>query len=221
VLGNHLITYGKRLMTQPVPTRERIVRAARRLFAERGYRGTSVGDIEAAAGLSPRSGALYKHFPSKRAVLEAVMAEHTEAVERIRGQLELMPLGDLRAELTLIARWSLAELRREHELTRIVMKEGDRFPELAAAFRDAIVVRGHRAAAEWVAAYTARHGVEAVDAQAFGSLVVDALVGYTLEELLFGPHPTGVDEDRFIAAWVQATEATVKSLIEERSPAHV
>jgi AcrR family transcriptional regulator len=208
-------------MTHPVPTRERIVRAARRLFAEHGYRGTSVGDIEAAAGLSPRSGALYKHFPSKQAVLEAVVAEHTEVVERIRSQLQLMPLGDLRAELTLIARWSLAELRREHELTRIVMKEGDRFPELAATFRDAIVVRGHRAASEWVAEYAARHGVQVEDPEALGSLVIDSLVGYTLEELLFGPsHPTGVDEDRFIAAWVQATEATVNSLIEERSPAH-
>src|SRR5947208_594273 len=91
---------------------------------------------------------------------------------------------------------------------------------IVRAARRLFVVRGHRAAAEWVAAYTARHGVQAVDAQAFGSLVVDALVGYTLEELLFGPHPTGVDEDRFIAVWVQATEATVKSLIEERSPAH-
>ena len=52
------------MTTETQPTRERILLAARRLFAEQGYKGTSVGEIEAAAGLSPRAGALYKHFPS-------------------------------------------------------------------------------------------------------------------------------------------------------------
>src|SRR2546421_9024600 len=38
-------------------TRARILDAAMALFAERGYQGTTVGDIEQAAGLAPRSGA--------------------------------------------------------------------------------------------------------------------------------------------------------------------
>ncbi|MDQ4041170.1 MAG: TetR/AcrR family transcriptional regulator [Actinomycetota bacterium] len=202
------------------PTRERIVAAARQLIAQRGYRGTSVGDIEAAAGLSPRSGALYKHFPSKRAVLEAVMAQHADVVDEMRAQIAVLPLGDLRAELTLIARWGIAELRREHELTRIVMKEGDRFPELAATFRAAIVDRGHRMAAEWVESFAARRGARVQDPAAAGALLTDSLVGFTLQELLFGPAPGGVDEDRFVAAWVEGAVALVERLVEERSPAH-
>jgi AcrR family transcriptional regulator len=206
--------------SSPAPTRERILTAARRLFAEQGYKGTSVGEIEAAAGLSPRSGALYKHFPSKQAVLAAVIAQHTSVVEEMRSQLELMPLGDLRAELTLTARWGLAELRREHELTRIVMKEGERFPEIAAAFRDSIVLPGHRMTAEWIARFVEREGGHVEDPDAFASVTTDSLVGYTLQEVLFGPAPAGVDEERFLAAWVDATEATVRSLIEQRSKAH-
>jgi AcrR family transcriptional regulator len=204
----------------PAPTRERIVTAARRLFAARGYHGTSVGEIESAAGLSPRSGALYKHFPSKKAVLEAVMAQHTAAVEEMRTQLELMPLGDLRAELMLTARWGLTELRREHELTRIVMKEGDRFPEIADAFREAIVVRGHHMAVEWLVRHVEREGGRVEDPDAFASVTTDALVGYTLQELLFGPAPAGVDDERFLAAWVETAHAMVRTLIDERSPAH-
>jgi len=196
------------------------VAAARRLFAERGYRGTSVGDIEAAAGLSPRSGALYKHFESKRAVLEAVMGEHSAAVDAMRAQTALMPLGDMRAELTLTARWGLAELRREHELTRIVMKEGDRFPELAATFREAIVDSGHRLAVEWLERHVAARGGRARDAEAAASVLTDALVGYTLQELLFGPAPAGVGEERFLAAWVDAAVALIESLVEERSTVH-
>src|SRR3954469_8586012 len=148
---------------QPTPTRERILAAARRLFAEEGYKGTSVGEIEAAAGLSPRAGALYKHFPSKQAVLTAVIAQHSDVVEAMSSRLELMPPGNLRAELMLTARWGLAELRREHELTRIVMKEGDRFPEIARAFREAIVMRGHRMTAEWLERYVRSAGGTVTD----------------------------------------------------------
>jgi AcrR family transcriptional regulator len=209
------------MTTETPPTRERILLAARRLFAEQGYKGTSVGEIEAAAGLSPRSGALYKHFPSKQAVLAAVIAQHTDVVEEMRTQLELAPQGDLRAELMLTARWGLAELRREHELTRIVMKEGERFPEIAEAFREAIVMRGHRMAAEWIARFVEREGGLIDDPDAFASVTTDSLVGYTLQEVLFGPAPAGVDEERFLAAWVEGTHAMVRSLIDQRSPSHV
>jgi AcrR family transcriptional regulator len=208
-------------MTEPpTPTRERLLAAARRMFAEQGYNGTSVGEIEAAAGLSPRSGALYKHFPSKQAVLAAVMAQHTDVVEEMRRQLEVMPLGDLRTELTLVARWGLAELRREHELTRIVMKEGDRFPEMAETFRQAIVLRGHRMTAEWVTRYVESEGGRVQDPDAIASVLTDSLVGYTLQEVLFGPAPAGVGEEAFVAAWVEMTVAAVRSLIEERSQTH-
>ena len=43
-------------------TRERLMTAAIELFAERGFEGASVGEIERSAGLAPRSGALYQHF---------------------------------------------------------------------------------------------------------------------------------------------------------------
>src|SRR4051812_32421422 len=203
--------------TTTVPTRDRILQVARRLFAERGYRGTSVGDIEAAAGLAPRAGGFYKHFASKEAVLRAVMAEHAVEVDAFDARLPLLDLGDLRAEVTLIGRWGLAELRREHELTRIVMKEGDRFPELRTAFRELIVMRGHGLATAWIKARAERLGAHVEDPEALGSVVVDALVGYTLEEVLVGPSPAGIDDERFLAAWVTTTTTLIRTVIDERS----
>ncbi|HET7014110.1 MAG TPA: TetR family transcriptional regulator, partial [Streptosporangiaceae bacterium] len=47
----------------PAETRERLLAAAAEVFAERGYDGTRVADIAAAAGVS--NGALYAHFGSK------------------------------------------------------------------------------------------------------------------------------------------------------------
>ena len=142
------------------PTRERILAAALRLFAERGYSATSVGEIEAAAGLSPRSGALYKHFPSKRALLEAAFEERIAAIEAFQDQLrDFGPLGDLRAELTLTARWGLAELERERELALSVMKEGERLPAFKEAFQAAIVRPGHELSVEVLRRYSTSHDV--------------------------------------------------------------
>lgn len=50
--------------------RDEILDAAARLFAERGYSGTGVDDIGAAVGITGPS--VYKHFPSKDAILVAI-----------------------------------------------------------------------------------------------------------------------------------------------------
>jgi AcrR family transcriptional regulator len=52
-------------------TRERLLRAARGLFGERGYDGTSIGAVLDASGVA--RGALYHHFPSKEALFDAVL----------------------------------------------------------------------------------------------------------------------------------------------------
>ena len=64
--------------TTPGVTRRRILDEAVRLFATRGYDATSVADIQTACGLNPGSGALYKHFPSKAALLEAAVHDNLE-----------------------------------------------------------------------------------------------------------------------------------------------
>ena len=58
---------------QATRSRERLVEAATRLFAERGYRDTSVQAIAEAAGIS--RGSIFWHFGSKDGLLSAVAEE--------------------------------------------------------------------------------------------------------------------------------------------------
>ncbi|MCH9710302.1 MAG: TetR/AcrR family transcriptional regulator [Actinomycetia bacterium] len=51
-------------------TRQAIERSARKLFAEKGFHGTTLSDITAAAGKSPA--AFYRYFTDKEALLEAL-----------------------------------------------------------------------------------------------------------------------------------------------------
>src|SRR4030081_778705 len=110
-------------------TRQRIVDAAVDLFARQGYARTTVGQIEAAAGLTARAGGFYKHFPSKEAVLEGALEQETEGVDAVVAGLQDSPLGDSPAELRLLARVTMHELDSERDLLRIVMKDGEQFPD--------------------------------------------------------------------------------------------
>src|SRR5436853_4170445 len=132
------------------PTRQRIVEAAVELFAGQGFARTTVGQIESAAGLTPRAGGFYKHFPSKSAVLEEALQARTERVDRVIAGLDDGPLGDPRAELTLLGRVAMRELDAEGDLLRIVMKEGDQFPDLRREFFARFPRRGYGAALTWL-----------------------------------------------------------------------
>jgi TetR/AcrR family transcriptional regulator, repressor for uid operon len=59
----------------------RIVDAARACFLRSGFHGASMGDICAEAGMSP--GALYRYFPSKESLIEAICAADREEDAKI------------------------------------------------------------------------------------------------------------------------------------------
>jgi AcrR family transcriptional regulator len=68
-------------------TREAILRAAQRQFADRGYRGASLASIAEEAGISEPG--LVHHFSSKPALLQAVLARRDDE----DGRLFLESLG--------------------------------------------------------------------------------------------------------------------------------
>jgi AcrR family transcriptional regulator len=62
-------------------TTERLQASARRLFAEKGYAATSLGDIVADAGLT--KGAIYHHFAGKEEVFKDVFEREQRALVRV------------------------------------------------------------------------------------------------------------------------------------------
>src|SRR5882757_8238553 len=110
-------------MTAPAPTRERLVTEAMRLFSTKGFEATSVSQIEAAAGLAAGSGALYRHFKSKDALLAAGIdrqLDRRRAMHDIRALFA--GLGDLHAELTVLGRYLLTVVDEELELLQIAAR---------------------------------------------------------------------------------------------------
>lgn len=72
--------------------RQRIIDAACRLFAERGYRGTATRDIAEVSGLAERT--LFRHFPSKAALFrEAVIAPVQQFIQAFAARWSERPRG--------------------------------------------------------------------------------------------------------------------------------
>lgn len=68
------------------PTRERLVDAAERLFAERGIDGVSLAEITKAAG-SRNTGAVHHHFGGREELLAEIVAEHRGRLDVRREEL--------------------------------------------------------------------------------------------------------------------------------------
>jgi AcrR family transcriptional regulator len=75
--------------TQKAATRQRVLAAARQLFATQGYDGATVRQIALLAGVSV--GSVFTNFASKAEILSAVMAERLDALyaelDRVTPQL--------------------------------------------------------------------------------------------------------------------------------------
>jgi AcrR family transcriptional regulator len=194
-------------------TSARILDAAMGLFAERGYRGTSVGEIERAAGLAPRSGALYQHFKNKEDVLEQAIERHLEAIDDLGSALEMLPLGDLRAELTLLARWNLASLDRRAPLTRFVYREGDRLPaKLREKLYNRLVERPYSQVVTWLRGRFEDADAGEPDLHALALIIIEPMSSYRSIQQLFDRVPGGVDDERFIGTWVEVCLAYARSV---------
>ncbi len=105
-----------------------ILSAAERLFAERGFDGTSLGDIAAAAGLSRGTPSYF--FASKerlyRAVLERVFAERQAATLEAFGALTAWAVqgrGSLAAALKKAVEGYLAFLIERPQFVRLLQRE--------------------------------------------------------------------------------------------------
>lgn len=186
--------HSQHLMT--LSSRERLLVAAMELFASQGYRRTTVGEVEDRAGFTPRGGALYKHFASKHALLEAGIERHVERISMLRRAALALPLGDDEVDLVLLLRSFLVELDEERAITAILEKEGERFPELRDRFYERVIEPGLRDTATLVEVITG--GGDAWDAETIATIVIGALVNHRRNEWTFGAAPLGVSDERLI-----------------------
>jgi AcrR family transcriptional regulator len=184
--------------------KQELARQAARLFAQKGYHGTSMGDLAEAMGV--QKGSLYAHLEGKEDLLYETMREGASAfhgvldaipetlpaTEKIRlalrGHLRLVA-GQLDVATVFVQEWKylqgarleeiVGERRRYEERIRELFCEGREHAELRSDLDEGAAALLFLSAANW--AYTwLREGAD-TDALAdrFYALLVDGMRGYS------------------------------------------
>ncbi|UQX11518.1 TetR/AcrR family transcriptional regulator [Candidatus Mycobacterium methanotrophicum] len=193
------------------PTRDRLVTEAMRLFGEQGYQATSITQIEAAAGLAPGSGALYHHFKSKEALLEAGIDRQLDRRRAMHDIRTLFAgLGDLRIELTMLGRYVLTVLDEETQLLQIAARTPpDQSPRLNNAY--AALIEGlYAEVADWIKGWVPKASDQ--DAKAIAVVGVDALLGKRATNTVFRLPETNLHDEHYIAEWTAMLAGRVEAL---------
>ncbi|HEX9598174.1 MAG TPA: TetR/AcrR family transcriptional regulator [Gaiellaceae bacterium] len=180
-----------------------LTRQAARLFAEKGYHGTSIGDLAEAMGV--QKGSLYAHIDSKADLLWEVardgaaafhagldtVPDELPATEKIRFALRahLRVIAEqLEIATVFIREWRyldgerreqfLGERRRYEERFRALFREGRELGGLRTDLDDATSTLLALSAANW--AYTwLRSGTDTDElADRFFALLLDGMRGY-------------------------------------------
>lgn len=101
-------------------TREAILEAAKRLFADKGYEATTMREIAAHAGISV--GAIFVHFRDKVALLVATMVDVID--QELEKAMSAFPQeADIRTQLMHIPRHFYGYYARDPRLVRVWLKE--------------------------------------------------------------------------------------------------
>jgi TetR/AcrR family transcriptional regulator, cholesterol catabolism regulator len=184
--------------------RSQLTREAARLFAERGYHGTSIGDLAKALGV--QKGSLYAHIESKQDLLYEAMREGAEAfhaaldaipddlrvTERIRLALRAhlrVVKEQLDVATVFVREWRylegeraaefLAERRRYEERFRALFREGREVGELRTDLDDQAAVLLVLSAANWAYTWLPPDAETDELADRFFAILVDGVRGYS------------------------------------------
>jgi AcrR family transcriptional regulator len=190
-------------------SRGRLVAAAARLFAERGYAATSVADIQQACGLTGGSGALYKHFASKRALLEAVVGLHVQAIRDSRDSFVEQVPDDLTAALRMIAAAVWAAMRRGRDALRVILRDLDAYPDLRDTVWAEVLAGTFGEFARWLRLAAGRGLVRVTDPEATSAVLLASLICYPVLGTLLDRPPGDIAAGRFLEAWIAHAAASL------------
>jgi AcrR family transcriptional regulator len=189
----------------PASGRERLLAAALKLFADKGYAATSVAAIQRASGLAPGSGALYKHFGSKRELLEAAVAHRIDSIVAARERYDVEEPRDVEQAVRTAGRLIWNNLRQSEDLLKVMLREPDELGDLDEQTWRVITDNAYQRFADELVASNRSGRTRIPDPEAAAAVAIGSLSYAATLRALTGRLPGNIDEDRYFEAWVNQT----------------
>ncbi|MBR0716632.1 TetR/AcrR family transcriptional regulator [Bradyrhizobium liaoningense] len=169
-------------------TRKIVFDIARHAFAANGFAATSTEELARGAGISTKT--LYRLFPNKAALFEAMVADrldrelsdvqlrgidHTDIEEGLRAAL--LACADIALDPDVVA------------LQRIVLQESAGFPDLAAAFYRNGIARTLAALARWLRVQVKRERIRLDNAEEAAGMLIGMVASAPQRAAIYGGVP--------------------------------
>jgi TetR/AcrR family transcriptional regulator, mexJK operon transcriptional repressor len=155
---------------------EELLDIAAQVFAERGFDGASVSEMAKRANAS--KGTYYSRYPSKEALLMAVMGRRVEGLEAELSSV-MGSSGDIEATLTEFASRVLTVVLSEQMLStyRVVTLEARRFPSLGKAYFENGVGKIVRFLSDYFSQISKAGKLKVEHPEMSAELFIDSIVG--------------------------------------------
>jgi AcrR family transcriptional regulator len=196
-----------RVPTADTSSRDRLLDTALALFASRGYAATSTAEIQKACGMSPGSGALYRHFRSKGDVLRAALRRGLDRMQTSPAWRQATTPAERLDTLATVAQAAQQTITDNADLMRLMLHEPDAARDMVdelwvrnLAFAHQIMGRAFQASAH-------EAGSEIDDPEAISAVLLSALSYMPLMQVLLGRAPADMDPDRFRDAWLRLSRS--------------
>ncbi|GAC1619185.1 MAG: TetR/AcrR family transcriptional regulator [Candidatus Elarobacter sp.] len=137
-----MLSTAQRVQAGVEETRGKILAAARELFERNGTRGTTTREVAERAGVNEAT--LFRHFGSKRALLDA-MREQACGVDQFRSFLAALAGGDFTADLRSIAYHIVDHMMNNRGMMCVSLAEEAARTDDAPEWRGPSQIHGHLA----------------------------------------------------------------------------
>lgn len=182
------------------PTRERILDAGLRTFAEKGFTGATTKEISMKAGVNEVT--LFRHFGSKEALFASVIQERSPLAE-IRGKVSVDTDAPVDELLESSARTVLAILKANRHLFMMILGDAWRVPKMRSAISEFGVEKGVEFVTELMATLIAAGKIREMDPRVAARSLIGMIQSYYITRyLLAGEEPERKEEERMIAGFV-------------------
>lgn len=190
--------------------RDRLLAEALKLFAAKGYSATSVADIQRASGLAPGSGALYKHFDSKRELLEAAVAHRIDSIVAAREQYDAGQPDSVEHAVRIAGQLIWSNLKQSEDLLKVMLREPEELGDLDDKTWQVITDNAYQRFADELTASNRSGRTHIPDPEAAAAVAIGSLSYAATLQALSGRLPGNIDEERYFEAWVSQTVSVLK-----------
>jgi AcrR family transcriptional regulator len=164
--------------------REQIIKGAMRIFADKGFRGTTTREI--AARLNISEALMFKYFPSKEALYRAIIAKRTDGSEEMFFPPEAVKAKDDRAVFRSIASYLIRKNTTDPTFMRLILYSALEGHDLSRMFFEKHAMKKTRLLSNYIRQRIKEKGFRKVCPMLAARAFVGMAVQYVIAQEIYG-----------------------------------